>query len=296
MDETLDVKVLVTGASGLIGRHVIHALLSKGYTVTAIYQTSLPSFSHPRLTWLQKDLVIDSLLELNDPYSFTHLVHCAAAIPSANLKDQASYEINKVIDQNIFAFCKPNEKIRIIYFSSVYIQDYLEKEKERKLTYFQAKIEGEQEMSHPRYNGCIMRISSPYGIGQTTRNVLQIFMEKVVKRENITFFGTGARTQDFISAADVAGAVLKYLETPTGKCTFNVCSSAPVSMKELAYIVQQAYPATDSKVVQSEKPDPQENYRATFDNSDAYEWIKWRPVISLEEGIKGCVTYLSKIA
>jgi len=69
-------RVLVTGASGFIGRHTLKPLLAEGYEVFAISRSGLEGF--PEVNWLRGDLFdslwLEKLLQTVKP---SHLLHCA---------------------------------------------------------------------------------------------------------------------------------------------------------------------------------------------------------------------------
>ncbi|MGV0835533.1 NAD-dependent epimerase/dehydratase family protein [Mycolicibacterium thermoresistibile] len=68
-------KVLVTGASGLIGHHCLQPLLDRGYDVHAVGR-DVPSHGIDDVTWHRTDLLTDAgaLVERIEP---THLLHLA---------------------------------------------------------------------------------------------------------------------------------------------------------------------------------------------------------------------------
>lgn len=69
-------RVVVTGASGFVGRHTLNPLLEDGYEVFALSRNSLEGF--PGVSWIKGDLFNDEwrsqLLKTIQP---THLLHCA---------------------------------------------------------------------------------------------------------------------------------------------------------------------------------------------------------------------------
>ena len=70
--------VLVTGATGFVGRHVLMPLIEKNYTVHAIYFHGNPVLDHPSIIWHQVNLLdasaVDACLGKILP---SHLLHLA---------------------------------------------------------------------------------------------------------------------------------------------------------------------------------------------------------------------------
>ena len=137
------------------------------------------------------------------------------------------------------------------------------------------------------------RISSPYGIHQTYRNVFKVFMEKALNGEDLVIHGSGNRTQDFVSANDVAEAIQQFLESDITRGIYNICSAAPVSMKELAEKIQLG---TGNRIgiKNSGQPDKQEDYRVNFSNTDTTASLGWRPRTTLQQGINDWFKFLKR--
>ena len=50
--------IFVTGASGLLGSHLIQSLVAKGKTVRALYRNQIPSFKGAeKVAWVAADLL-----------------------------------------------------------------------------------------------------------------------------------------------------------------------------------------------------------------------------------------------
>lgn len=276
-------RVMVTGATGLVGAH-IQAGLSQTPGISPV------GLTRQSVTDLAGDKVCAQLLNLG---TFDAIVHCAANIPSATVSSLQAAEKNKCIDNNIFCYAS-QQLIPLIFISSVSV--YTEYGSNRTLTeasptldtprnnpYAFGKVESEQ--LYQQLPSCaIFRISSPYGVGQKNRNVLSLFVEKVASGQDIAYLGHGSRTQDFIHAQDIARAVIQGLMLhQTG--IYNIVSGQPVSMKELAEMAAGLSGECPVRVIANPQEDPQESFRAIFHNTRAKETLKWQPCISLEEGL-----------
>ena len=72
--------VLVTGASGLVGSHLVQALIQKGKNVKALYRATIPQYNYAdKVEWIQGDILdICSLEEAMD--NVKQVYHCAAIV------------------------------------------------------------------------------------------------------------------------------------------------------------------------------------------------------------------------
>ncbi|MBU3714801.1 MAG: NAD-dependent epimerase/dehydratase family protein, partial [Ferruginibacter sp.] len=79
-DNNDSVRVLVTGAAGLIGNELVHQLLRNGVTVKALYhRTPLKNFDSRLLQIQQCDLL--DVFEVEDAIKdVSHIFHCAGLV------------------------------------------------------------------------------------------------------------------------------------------------------------------------------------------------------------------------
>lgn len=72
--------ILVTGGTGLVGSHLISALVEKGETVKAIYRSAVPVFNgSDKVQWVQADIM--DILSLEDTMDdIDSVYHCAAVV------------------------------------------------------------------------------------------------------------------------------------------------------------------------------------------------------------------------
>ena len=108
--------ISLTGGGGHLGSCLTQMLLKNGYLVNALYYHSLPSISHPNLTWIKGDITNPD--SLNDLFTNSSvMIHCASMISIGDKDEQAVYNINVHGTENVINAClKLN--IKMIYISS----------------------------------------------------------------------------------------------------------------------------------------------------------------------------------
>ncbi len=283
-------KILVTGAGGLVGYDVVKTLINNSQ-----YQVFAAVHNKGTSDW-QDALEID--LENTDIESlkieFDYIVHCAARIPNSIDSDEQVAIINRCMDDNIIEYCV-SHGCKLIYISTAALYGYednvllSERTKLRTDTHYKAeKRNSEIRIESKCSSYCALRISSPYGPRQKNIAVLKKFVDAVSIGEDIYYFGSGQRTQNFIDVRDIAGAVLKCVECEENGI-FNIANKESISMKELANLVLMIGKGmfnTTSEVHAGNSADPQERIRVNIDISLAKERIGWSPQIKLEDGIR----------
>jgi Nucleoside-diphosphate-sugar epimerases len=286
-------KVLVTGAGGLVGGDVVEALSNnlKYQVFAAVHNNETDDWQNA----IKIDLENTNMESLK--VQLDYVVHCAARIPNDIYCDEQAALINRRMDNNIINYCV-NHKCKLIYISgtSVYGNDdkrLLTEQTQVDIKKINSKYICEKRNSEIKIENrcdsyCILRISSPYGPRQRNVNVLKKFVTNAYKGENIYYFGTGERTQNFVDVRDVAQAVLKCIDYPQNGI-FNIASKNSISMKRLAGLVVEIGKSefnTVSKVRKGNNLDIQESVRINIDISLAEKLLGWEPRIDLENGIR----------
>ena len=111
-------KILVTGATGLVGSELVKQLLEKGCNVTALYNSTLLDTTHPNLTARQCDILDTTVLE-EIMQDITHVYHCAAIV---SFKPKDKYRLLKINVEgtaNVVNACLDAGVQKLVHVSSV---------------------------------------------------------------------------------------------------------------------------------------------------------------------------------
>ncbi len=111
--------IFVTGASGLVGSHLIKSLVEKESSVVALYRSAPPIFEGAnKVKWVQGDLLDMESLE-NALEGVTQVYHCAAIVSFAPAQAANMLHANIEGTANVVNACIEKNIQKLVYVSSV---------------------------------------------------------------------------------------------------------------------------------------------------------------------------------
>lgn len=191
-------KILLTGATGLLGYNLLKPLVEKGYEVIAMYHNVIPENSLYDIAWLKIDLehqekIIQAMKEMTPDV----IIHTAAYtdVDGCEVNKEKSYRVNYLATKTI-AHIASKVRAFVIYVSTDYVFDgekgmYKENDLPNPINYYGlTKLLGEVAISSiiPE-NSLIVRTSGLYGYSPTgKKNFGIISLEKLMKGEEVYAF------------------------------------------------------------------------------------------------------------
>jgi nucleoside-diphosphate-sugar epimerase len=111
--------IFVTGATGLVGSHLIQSLVEKGLSVRAIYRNNIPVFKHAdKVNWVKGDILdVTSLDEAMQ--GVLQVYHCAAIVSFAPKQAATMLQANIEGTANVVNACIHHKINKLVYVSSV---------------------------------------------------------------------------------------------------------------------------------------------------------------------------------
>jgi dTDP-4-dehydrorhamnose reductase len=166
-------KILVTGASGLLGSRLVELALTRGHQVCSAYYVHPPTRGNPRQLDLREEKEVRSCLTQERPEVVIH----SAAITDVDLCErnpQLAMDVNGSATGSLAEACC-DAGSHLIYVSTDYVFDgkrgsYNEKDEAQPINaYGQSKLLGERRVLNANADFCVVRTSVLYGWGREHR-------------------------------------------------------------------------------------------------------------------------------
>lgn len=308
-------KVLVTGADGFIGSHLVEALVHQGYNVKAfVLYNSFNSWG-----WLDK-LAPEVLKQveifsgdIRDPHGVQvamkdcyAVLHLAAliAIPYSYHSPDTYIDTNVKGTLNVLQAARNlgiekfiHTSTSEVYGTARFVPITEEHPLQGQSPYSASKI-GADQLAFSFYSSfelpvIIARPFNTYGPRQSARAVIPTIITQLAKGERVIKLGSLTPTRDFNYVKDTVGGFIAALESKVGFGeVFNFGSNFEVSIGDTVKIIGELM-GVEVKIVTDDvrlRPDNSEVERLWADNSKAIKTLNWKPAYSGLDGFKRGLT------
>ncbi|MGO8793589.1 MAG: NAD-dependent epimerase/dehydratase family protein [Candidatus Sulfotelmatobacter sp.] len=275
-------EILVTGATGFLGRHLVAALQARGLSVR---QHSSAAGDIARCS-----------LPMEGIGQVFHLAG-KSYVPESWRNPLAFYETNVMGAVNVLEHCRQNQAAFTLVSSYVYGQPQrLPISEDHPLAaanpYAHTKILAEEAARfYEERFGLALVIVRPfniYGPGQSGPFLIPSIVRQVLDSSVKEISVQDLRPRrDYVYVADAVDLLMATLR-PGVRGVFNLGSGHSASVGEVAQLVNQAAGA-DKPVVSSGEQRPGEIMDVVADTSRAEAELGWRPRTSLADGIAATV-------
>jgi NAD dependent epimerase/dehydratase len=309
-----DKTILVTGADGFIGSHLVEMLHENGFKVRALAQYN--SFNN--WGWLedincQKDIEIIAG-DIRDPFFCQKLCedvdtifHLAAliAIPYSYVAPQSYVETNITGTLNICKAALDNNVSRVIhtstsevYGSAQYVPIDESHPLQAQSPYSASKI-GADAMAMSYYNSfnlplTIARPFNTYGPRQSARAFIPTIISQIASNQSQLKLGDTTPTRDLNFVLDTCRGFMLLAESndAVGEI-INIGSNAELSIGEVASIIKSEMDS-DIEIVLDEqriRPKKSEVVRLWCDNKKIKEIVNFEPTYDIFSGLRETIIW-----
>jgi UDP-glucose 4-epimerase len=277
--DNLKPKILITGSSGFIGKHLVKRL--SDFQIIE-YQHSKKNASYNKRKNESIDIVI----------------HLSAKTPYGNKKSKSFLKENFISVLDILDFCVENKVKKIIYCSSyVYGIPKSSKITEQHVInphneYSQSKFWGEQlcEYYHKIYglDVVILRPFNIYGKDQKEGYLISNIVNSLKNHKKIKVINSESK-RDFLYVEDFVELILKLIKIQFKFEIFNVGFGKSYSFKE---IIKKCEKISNKKINVSYKKDTSSYIpNIICDNSKIMKKTSWKPTVNIDEGLQKIIDH-----
>lgn len=245
--------VIVTGAAGFIGSHLVDELLKMGYHVLAMddlsggYQDNINS----NATFIQGSIVdhdlINKIFAEHRPKYVYHLAAYAAEGLSHFIR-RFNYTNNLIGSVNLLNAAVNYGAEHFVFTSSIAVYgsapppmtEDMKPSPEDPYGVAKAAVEQDLRLAYEMFGlpYTIFRPHNVYGerqnIADRYRNVIGIFMNQIMQEKPVTVFGDGEQSRGFTYIGDVAPVLAHAPVNPDARNEiFNLGADTPVTVNQL---------------------------------------------------------------
>jgi len=299
-------KIIVTGGSGFLGRHLIRALIKAGHQVKNIDLVVNPQFETIQADVKNAAQMTDLIKDADAVFHLASLIEAGESVK----EPQKYLEVNVLGTLNVLEAMKQNQIGHFIFSSSAAIYgEPLEvpiKEDDRTLPinpYGMTKLAMEGLLSSyvKSYGltGVALRYFNLYGPEehhQPETHAIPRFIDQISKGQEVTVWGDGGHLRDYVYIDDIVEAHLLALDLATqqpGQYHYaNLSTGQPNSVLEIIKELEQLLGKTAQIKHFDERPgDPRV---LSADASKAKQMLGWQAKTSLKDGLKKTVEYFQQ--
>lgn len=306
--------MLVTGADGFIGSHLVELLVQKGYNVRALSQYN--SFNY--WGWLEdlsclKDIEVVTG-DVRDPFfcnkmtqGIDTIYHLAAliAIPYSYVAPQSYVETNVTGTLNICKAAVENDVKKVIHTSTSEVYgtaQYVPIDEKHPLQpqspYSASKISADM-MALSFYNSfklpvTVARPFNTYGPRQSARAAIPTIITQLANGLKSIKLGDITPTRDFSYVSDTCRGFLALGESDLGVGqVLNIGSNFEISIGDTFNLIRKIMNVeADIEVDENRiRPEKSEVHRLWCDNSLIKKTVGYEPVVKIEDGLRKTVEW-----
>ena len=312
-------KVLVTGAGGFIGSHLVEALLEKGASVRAFVKynsrsdwgmlSDLPAESQKSIEVVSGD-IRDPFFVRKAVKSCDYVFHLAAliGIPYSYVAPQDYVAVNVLGTVNVLQACRDERTPRMVhtstsetYGTALYVPIDEKHPLKGQSPYSASKI-GADKMAESYYNSfelpvVTVRPFNTFGPRQSSRAFIPTVISQALSREKIVM-GSLEPVRDMTFVKDTVQGLIKVgLSDNVVGQVVNLGMGNGQTIGEMAKAVLSILGKQNLPIEQDKRrvrPEKSEIMRLISENTKARKICGWIPNYNFEEGLAETIAWIKK--
>jgi len=311
--------ILVTGAAGFIGSHLVEHLLAKGESVVGLdnlndfYDLNLKQYNlklinekdqrGKKFTFIRGDITDSGLMQIMfNEYDFECVIHLAAmAGVRPSIEDPLYYrQVNIEGTHNLLESCKKHGIKKFIFASSSSVYGNNQKipfseddPVDRPISPYAATKKAGELLCHTYHylydmDVLCLRFFTVYGPRQRPDLAIHTFSIFVMNKKSIPFYGDGTTARDYTYIDDVIDGVIKaynyIMQHENVYEVINLGNNDPITLNDLVNAISEHL---EYEVMTEMLPLPKGDVTITYaDISKAKEMLHYNPKTNINNGLR----------
>jgi UDP-glucose 4-epimerase len=306
--------VLVTGAAGFIGSHLVDRLLDDGHDVVGVDDLSTGRLSNlararrrSSFRLVEVDVVDPACRDVIEQTRPDTVMHLAAQMDVRKSVADPLHDarVNVLGTVNVLEAAVRAGSRKVVFASSggtVYGQpEHLPAQEQTPLRpaspYGAAKVGGEVYLeAYGRLHGLggtSLALGNVYGPRQDPHGeagVVSIFAQALATGQPTTIYGDGTSSRDYVHVADVVEAFVRCSSDATSGRRYNVGTGTATSVRALHDVLAEVC-GSDARP-RTASPRAGELHTISLDSAALSRDTGWRPRVPLREGLEETVAWV----
>ena len=306
-------RILVTGGTGFIGRHLVRALLEGGHQVDVLSRAASRQAAEGSppggARAIVGDLVTDDLGRLL-PNDLEVVYHLAAmgSVGECIAQPHPCFQVNALGTQKVLEAARNRHVRRLILASSVYVYGDVQRfptpediglSPNNLLGASKAAAEHLARAYAISYDlpVTVFRPFTVYGPGSKPHQLIPSLIEEIFHAPFVSV-GDPDATRDFVHVHDVVKGLLRGLQDTQPFSVFNLGTGVETSIAGLVELLLSMTQTPEKEVrVWQQAPRVDERGRRSrqcAEISRASSCLSWRPTVSLRDGLSALIAQIRK--
>ena len=283
--------IVVTGAAGFIGRHLVTELAGTGATVVAIDRRPMPDLP-PSAVPLRADLLDDAAADaIRDASVVFHLAARPGVRERGPEVERERHRDNVLATAAVLSAATPQTAVVVTSSSSVYGGSFSRACAEGDVLlprggYARSKVAVEQLCADRLAAGGAAAVARPFtvvGEGQRPDMAIAMWIDAVRRGDRVQLFGGPQRSRDVTDVHDVVRSLIELADRGLGR-TVNIGTGVGHS---LAALLDAVCAAVGRPAQVESAPACVDDVPATLADTSRFEaLLGWRPVTDLAELVR----------
>jgi len=289
-------KILVTGAAGFIGSHLVNRLAKqKNLEVSVLVKPGQEKKFPNEVSLIQGDITQD-LSSVKEHFNF--VFHLAAY----NFTHVGGTGLKDAITANAFGTANVLNSLSFdsfVYLSSANVYDQQIEGKideaspanpttDYAITKYFGELFCKRKMSEK--NIIIFRSTNVYGTGQPAKALVPVWANNALKNEPITVFRPPNKEMQLLFVDDIADAFISVIEKNPKSSIFNLATDETIKLLSVAEKIKEKTNSSSEIKIAAEETKIQQ----FIDFSKARKELGWKPKTSLDKGLQATINWIKK--